>query len=103
MLNVHGGAWFIDDHYRLQARGFGAFVRRTARARLLVIDVGSGWNTPAVVRWPAEAIARGNPNAKLLRINVDDARVPADLGSRAVGLACGASELLVSLATSARR
>ena len=68
--------------------------------RLLVLDVGSGFNTPSVVRWPAEQIVARHPNADLVRVNRFRPEVPAQPTGRTLGLACDGSALWAALATS---
>ena len=37
--------------------------------RLLVIEIGAGFNTPSVIRWPCEVITARNASAWLILIN----------------------------------
>ena len=86
MLNVRGGDWFVEAPYQPQGERFGRWLRGAAGGRLLVLDVGSGFNTPVVIRWPAEEIAARHGDAFLVRINRFHPEVPARLGERALGL-----------------
>lgn len=52
---------------------------QTSGARLAIVEVGCGYNTPTVTRWPMEAIARATAGAALIRINPEAAEVPADV------------------------
>jgi len=87
--NVRGGDYFIHEHFAPLQRRFIDWVKASFNKKLLVIEIGCGFNTPVVTRFPAESIVRSHPNARLLRINFDQAEVPKDL-PRAFGLA-GAS------------
>ena len=61
-MNVRGGDWFLEEPYRPQSGEVAGLVRRdTSGERLLLVDVGSGFNTPSVVRWPMERIALRDP------------------------------------------
>ncbi len=56
-----------------------------------------GFNTPSVIRWPAEAAARSSgPHARFVRINMQHPEVPEDLeaSGRAVGIEMDAQEAL---------
>ncbi|MBI5496087.1 MAG: NAD-dependent protein deacetylase of SIR2 family [Deltaproteobacteria bacterium] len=97
MLNVRGGDWFIDKPYQPQAHRLRAWLDQAASGRLLVLDVGSGFNTPPVVRWPAEEIAHRHADAHLVRVNRDHPAVPAELGARALSLACAGAPLWAAL------
>lgn len=96
-MNVRGGRWFIEDPYYPQMERWRAWVGGKSNERLLLIDIGSGYNTPGVVRWPMEQIAMQAPTARLVRINLHDARVPRELGPRALSVPAGARETIQAI------
>jgi len=53
------------------------WLNRTASGRLVILEIGAGFSTPSVIRWPCESIARTHPDACLIRINPRHAAVPA--------------------------
>ena len=113
-----------DDHQARMIAWLEGLHGRHKR-QLLVIEVGVGFQTPVVCRWPAEAIVRafpghggnsdamnqelrapreqGFPQSRLLRISAspDDAKVPLDLAAdrRALGIVGSAETALVALST----
>jgi hypothetical protein len=80
MLNVRGGSWFVEAPYHSQKKWFQSWLRSIGSRRLVVIDVGSGFNTPTVVRWAAETIVLRLQDAHLIRINLHhpDCHLPLD-------------------------
>jgi NAD-dependent SIR2 family protein deacetylase len=98
-VNVRGGDWFLDEPYRPQMERWRTwFGGIRSGERLLLLDVGSGFNTPSVVRWPMERIALRDPVAKIARINLHHAELPRELGSRGLSVAAGAREALAAIA-----
>ncbi|WNG15138.1 NAD-dependent protein deacetylase of SIR2 family [Cystobacter fuscus] len=91
-MNVRLDASFLEEPYVEQARRFRQWMREGAAQRLLVIEVGAGFNTPSVVRWRMEHLVHHHPDARLVRINLTDPELPEELGERAVSLAMGASQ-----------
>jgi len=69
------------------------WVKASFPKKLLVIEIGCGFNTPVVTRFPAESIVRNHPNARFIRINYDQADVPKDL-PRALGIASASIPVL---------
>ena len=59
------------------------FVEGMEREPAVLLELGVGWNTPGIVRFPFEALARAT-NTPLVRLNYDDARLPE--GVPGVGL-----------------
>jgi hypothetical protein len=52
-----------------------------------VLEIGAGFNTPTVTRFPMESIVRDVPGAKLIRVNPTHPHVPLDID--AIGLKSG--------------
>lgn len=97
MMNVRGGDWFIEAPYEPQGERFAQWLGQARAGRLLVLDVGTGFNTPVVIRWPAEQITRHHPDAFLVRVNLGHPQVPRELGPRAMGIASAGAPLWARL------
>jgi hypothetical protein len=93
-FNVRGGDWFVEQPWRRQLGTLRSWVGSSSNERLLVLDIGSGFNTPSVVRWPMERTAEAIPTARFARINRHDPALHLDLGPRALSIAAGALEVL---------
>jgi NAD-dependent SIR2 family protein deacetylase len=93
-FNVRGGDWFVEEPWRQQFGALREWVPSAANDRLLVLDIGSGFNTPGVVRWPMERTARAIDTARFVRINRNDPQLEVDLGARGLAVAGGALEVL---------
>lgn len=101
MLNVRGGDWFVEKPYEGQRAAFREWLRNAATGRLVVIEIGAGFNTPSVIRWPCEAIVAKHPNAHLIRINLHHPKTQVSLGGRTTSIAMRAAEVISALFTSA--
>ena len=86
MLNVRGGRWFIEKPYRRQQDAFVHWLESTWKGRLVVIEIGAGFNTPSVVRWPCEDITTKHPDAHLIRINLQYPETPDSLEGRSTSI-----------------
>ncbi len=98
MLNVRGGDWFIDEPYRVQKGRFEAWFSQAQEGKLVILDVGTGFNTPSVIRWPAEALTLHHPGATLVRVNRQHPEVPAELEARSVTIGLAGAPLWAALA-----
>ena len=83
----------VDDHFVEDAawheaeRRFGVFLSEAQDKKLALLELGVGFNTPTIIRFPFEKLAREHENISLIRLNVGNgAAVPASLGERAVGI-----------------
>ena len=93
-LNVRGGRWFVEEPYQAQMERWRHWINEKSNGRLLLLDIGSGFNTPGVIRRPMEKLAMHVATARLVRINLRDARVPRELGGRGLSLSAGARETI---------
>ena len=81
-LRVDGHFVENADWHAAQKR-YRRFVEGAGREPTVLLELGVGWNTPGIIRFPFEALARAT-GAPLVRLNRDDARLPTDV--RGVGL-----------------
>src|SRR4051812_9134602 len=65
VMNVRGGDWYIETPSLEGGRRFAAWLKqcRTAGKRLVVVEVGAGFNTPGVIRGRNEAIVAATAGA----------------------------------------
>ncbi len=94
MLNVRGGDWFVERPYEPQWLRFKEWLGKAAAGRLAILEMGAGFNTPSVIRWPCERIAARHPNAHLIRINLHHPTTHPSLNGRATSIAKRAAEVI---------
>ena len=86
-MNLRSDGYFVQDRdwYAAESR-FGDFLTKAADKKLVLLELGVGFNTPMIIRFPFEKLCRERENISLIRLNLDQAVVPKSLGSRAVGI-----------------
>jgi hypothetical protein len=52
----------------------------------IVLELGAGFATPRVVRWPLEEIVYAVPQAHFVRVNLADATIPPEIRARSLSL-----------------
>lgn len=60
-----------DERWHRQAKAYQDFIKRAWPGRLLLLELGVGFNTPSIIRFPFEQIAANNSHASLVRFNRD--------------------------------
>lgn len=90
-MNVRGGNWFIEDVYN-KRRAFSSWLNSTRGHKLTIIEIGVGFNTPSVLRWPMEQITESNPNASLIRVNLEHPETPEEISDRSINIGGDAGE-----------
>ena len=97
MLNVRGGDWFVDEPYSAQAEKFRNWIESTRAKRLLIIEIGAGFNTPMVIRWPNEHLVLNHPDANLIRIDLAQPDVPMEIRNKSVTIKDNAMNVITDL------
>ena len=97
MMNVRGGDWFLEQPHLPQRAQFVRWLERASQRRLVVLEVGAGFNTPSVVRWPCEEAVSMSPRARLIRVNRDHPEVLNALLPQAVEIALDAADAVQRL------
>lgn len=96
-MNVRGGDWFIDAPYRDSLAELRTWLGQSEDQPLLVLDIGSGFNTPTVVRWPTERVIDQHPDARLVRINLTHPEVPPKIAARSLSVSADAALIIRAL------
>ena len=94
MLNVRGGNWFVESKYINHARAYTKWIKDKATSKLVIIEIGVGFSTPGIIRWPVERIVEKYSQARLIRINKSDASVSCNIGNRALGFKNSAKNVI---------
>ena len=95
--NVRGGNWFVEEPWMKKVENFNQWIEQNAGKNLLVMDIGTGFNTPMWVRWPCERIVHQMPKAKLVRINPEEPEIPDDIADRSISFRAKAGDVLGAL------
>ena len=85
-LQVRGGGWFTEQPQQVQQNAFRKFVSTVgADQRVVILELGSGFNTPSVIRFPNETMA-ARANWSLVRVSLDHAEVPSSIRNSSVSV-----------------
>ena len=96
--NLRRDGHFVESPHMARQPAYADFVNRAFTGRLVLLELGVGFNTPGIIRWPFELIAQRHPNARLVRVNLQDARLPGSIGDRSIGLPEDLARVLGDLA-----
>ena len=78
-LCVNGGSWFLESAFERQRQHYDEFIRKAlqkSQELTTIIEIGVGFNTPGVLRWPMDKLVNQFPNVRLIRINLHAPDVP---------------------------
>lgn len=86
-MHLRKDQFFIEDEqWHSAAKRYEEFIGSHRGKKVVLLELGVGFNTPAIIRFPFEKMMRQNPNWTLIRLNLDEAAIPEQLEKRAVGI-----------------
>lgn len=86
-MNLRCDQYFVEDeHWHKAAARYGAFLKKYQKKNVVLLELGVGFNTPAIIRFPFENMMGEQKKWNLIRLNLREAAVPGSFGDRAVGI-----------------
>jgi NAD-dependent SIR2 family protein deacetylase len=71
-INLRKDECFVQDEAWYHANDqYAAFLQKTSGKRIVLLELGVGYNTPGIIRYPFEQMTYRNQNAMLIRMNKD--------------------------------
>ena len=84
-VNLRADDRFVEDEGWHEAAGrYGAFLRAHAKGRVLYWELGVGYNTPGIIKYPFWRMTAENPDAVYVCMNRSRAAAPGQIARRSV-------------------
>lgn len=84
-MNLRKDANFVqDENWYKQEKRYEEFLDKAENEKLLLLEIGVGFNTPGIIRFPFEQMVYNNVDTYLLRINKDYAFVNEKIEDKTV-------------------
>ena len=86
-MNLRNDQYFVEDEQWHRAeRNYGLFLDRIGTRKIVLIELGIGFNTPVIIKFPFEKMVKDKTTASLIRLNLGQAEVPERFGNTAIGI-----------------
>lgn len=86
-MNLRCDQYFVEDEtWHQQAAAYGSYLEKCVKEKTLLLELGVGFNTPVIIRFPFEKMMREEKAFRLIRLNMGEAFVPESFEKRAVGI-----------------
>lgn len=71
-VNLRKNSYFVEDSaWHLQADRYTQFLKKAYCRRCVLLELGVGYNTPGIIRFPFEQMTSANSGMTLIRLNRD--------------------------------
>ena len=88
---------YIEEGYLPQWKAYTTWLAGTLNKRLLVLELGVGFKTPTVIRWPFEKTVSINKKAYMYRIHESLSQLPETVKGKAAGVSENSLEFFRNL------
>lgn len=86
-MNLRKNQYFVEDlHWHEAAKRYGEFLEECLDKKVALLELGVGFNTPSIIRFPFDNAVQKYETWNLIRLNLNEAVIPENLGPRAVGI-----------------
>lgn len=86
---------YIEEGYLPRWEAYKRWQTGTLNRNLVILELGEGFKTPTVIRWPFEKIAFFNQKARFFRIHESLHQIPGEVGERALGIGCNSVDFIL--------
>ena len=98
-MNLRCDGTFVQDRGWFEAASrYSAFLRRYKNAHILFWELGVGFNTPAIIKYPFWQMTAQNPNAVYACVNLGESCCPSDIMKQAICISGDIGKTICSVA-----
>lgn len=97
-MNLRADETFVEDAgWHDAAERYSEFLRRHAGTKTLFLELGTGYNTPGIIKYPFWRMTAQWENARYACVNLGEAMAPSEIAAKSICLNADAAEVLEKL------
>lgn len=97
-MNLRKDANFVqDEKWYVQAERYKEFLKEVENKNVVLLEIGVGFNTPGIIRYPFEQMVKANDKIRLIRINKDYPMPMLDIRNKTVSFDENANKVIEDL------
>jgi NAD-dependent SIR2 family protein deacetylase len=95
--NLRVDETFVEIPHMKKQKYYIDFINNSIDGKLVLLEIGVGFNTPSIIRWPFERIVSTHPNAKIIRMNMSNPEVPKEISDKSLSFNDDITEVISHL------
>lgn len=98
MPNLRADATFVEDEgWHTAAARYHEFLRRHEGLRVVYLELGVGYNTPVIIKYPFWQMTAKNPQVTYVCVNQGEAYCPPDIANQSICLDADLTQVVAEL------
>ena len=95
-MNLRADNTFVEDEgWHRAAERYQLFLQRHKNLKTVYLELGVGYNTPGIIKYPFWQMTMENPRASYVCINMGDAAAPREIERQSICIDGDAGEILI--------
>ncbi|OHS99193.1 NAD-dependent protein deacetylase, SIR2 family [Tritrichomonas foetus] len=82
--NLRSDSHFVEGPHMKNYHLLNEFINRHKNDKVVILELGVGFNSPGLIRFPFDNLVYKNKNWNMIRINLTDPQTPVEIRDRAV-------------------
>jgi len=95
--NIRKDHKFIEKTHMVNKDKYMHFINQLEGHKVVILELGVGFNTPGVIRYPFENLTETLPEATFIRVNIDTAKIRDAISDKAWGINIDIGEFLEAM------
>lgn len=84
-MNLRADSTFVEDEgWHQAAERYSEFLRRHQPTKVLFLELGTGYNTPGIIKYPFWNMTDRWPDARYACINLNEALAPEEISKKSI-------------------
>lgn len=84
-MNLRADDTFVEDEgWHAAAERYDNFIRTRASHKIVFLELGVGYNTPVIIKYPFWRMTQNNPDATYICINYGEAAAPSEIKKQSI-------------------
>ena len=97
-MNLRCDNTFVEDEgWHRAAERYENFLRTRSKQKVLYLELGVGFNTPVIIKYPFWQMTAANPSATYACINYGDAHAPREIEHQSIRIDADIAEVIARL------
>ena len=97
-MNLRSDNKFVEDEgWHLAAERYENFLQTKKNGQIRFLELGVGYNTPVIIKYPFWRMTTQNPNAIYACVNYGEAACPGEIAERSICIDGDIGEILDAL------
>lgn len=97
-MNLRADSTFVEDEgWHQAAERYSEFLRRHQPTKVLFLELGTGYNTPGIIKYPFWNMTDRWPDARYACINLNEALAPEEISKKSICIEGDIGEVLAQL------